>query len=99
MLGLTGRDVHQSATGWSPVYLTDKLGVMSIGFMLPNEDDAIIWRGPRKNGLIKQFLTDVTWGKLDYLLIDTPPGTSDEHLSIVTYLKEANISGAVIVTT
>ena len=99
MLGLTGRDVHQSATGWSPVYLTDKLGVMSIGFMLPNEDDAIIWRGPRKNGLIKQFLTDVTWGALDYLLIDTPPGTSDEHLSIVTYLKEANISGAVIVTT
>eukprot|EP00434_Breviolum_minutum_P016027 symbB.v1.2.014126.t1/scaffold1024.1/size143406/2 len=72
---------------------------MSIGFMLPNQDDAIIWRGPRKNGLIKQFLTDVTWGELDALIIDTPPGTSDEHLSIVTYLKDAKIDGAVIVTT
>lgn len=45
--------------------------------------DAIIWRGPRKNGLIRQFLTDVDWGTLDYLIVDTPPGTSDEHISIV----------------
>lgn len=99
MLGLSGQDVHQSVEGWSPVYVNDRLGVMSIGFMLPNEDDPIIWRGPRKNGLIRQFLTDVNWGNLDYLFIDTPPGTSDEHLSIVTYLSEAKISGAVIVTT
>lgn len=63
------------------------------------QDDAIIWRGPRKNGLIKQFLTDVTWGELDALIIDTPPGTSDEHLSIVTYLQDAKIDGAIIVTT
>eukprot|EP01036_Dinobryon_divergens_P057031 gene57031-76150_t len=73
MLGLLGEQVHQSATGWSPVYVTDNLGVMSIGFMLPSNDDAIIWRGPRKNGLIKQFLSDVDWGELDYLIIDTPP--------------------------
>jgi Mrp family chromosome partitioning ATPase len=101
MLGLQGQDVHQSSEGWSPVYVAgdDRLAVMSIGFMLPNPDDAIIWRGPRKNGLIKQFLTDVNWGPLDALLVDTPPGTSDEHLSIVTYLQEANIDGAVIVTT
>lgn len=99
MLGLLGQDVHQSAEGWSPVYVDDRLAVMSIGFMLPNQDDAIIWRGPRKNGLIKQFLTDVTWGALDVLVIDTPPGTSDEHLSIVTYLQEASMDGAVIVTT
>jgi len=99
MLGLMGQDVHQSSEGWSPVYVDDKLAVMSIGFMLPNQDDAIIWRGPRKNGLIKQFLTDVTWGALDVLVIDTPPGTSDEHLSIVTYLQEAAMDGAVIVTT
>ena len=60
----------------------ENLGVMSIGFMLPNPDDAVIWRGPRKNGLIKQFLKDVHWGECDYLIIDSPPGTSDEHISI-----------------
>jgi len=78
-----------------------ELGVMSIGFMLPSEDDALVWRGPRKNGLIKQFLTDVDWGELDYLLIDTPPGTSDEHISLVTYLAKAlgADDGAVVVTT
>ena len=101
MLGLVGHTVHQSASGWSPVYLEDRdnLGVMSIGFMLPNTDDAVIWRGPRKNGLIKQFLTDVDWGALDYLIIDTPPGTSDEHISIVQYLKGTALDGAVVVTT
>jgi Mrp family chromosome partitioning ATPase len=99
MLGLVGEEVHQSASGWSPVYIQDNLGVMSIGFMLPSNDDAIIWRGPRKNGLIKQFLTDVDWGELDYLIIDTPPGTSDEHISIVQYLKATNVDGAIIVTT
>lgn len=56
MLGLEGEEIHSSAAGWSPVYVTDNLGVMSIGFLLPSRDDAVIWRGPRKNGLIKQFL-------------------------------------------
>ena len=55
--------------------------------------------GAKKNGLIKQLLRDVDWGDLDYLLVDTPPGTSDEHLSIVQFLAEAGIDGAVIVTT
>lgn len=102
MMNLLGQDVHQSGGGWSPVYVPidqGSLAVMSIGFMLPNQDDAIIWRGPRKNGLIKQFLTDVHWGPLDALFIDTPPGTSDEHLSIVTYLQESAMDGAIIVTT
>jgi len=83
MLGLEGQTVHQSASGWSPVWVHDNLAVMSIGFLVPNADDAVIWRGPRKNGLIRQFLTDVEWGALDYLIIDTPPGTSDEHISMV----------------
>jgi len=99
MMGLEGQEVHQSSEGWSPVYVEDNLAVMSIGFLLPNPNDAIIWRGPRKNGLIKQFLTDVVWGKLDYLVVDAPPGTSDEHISIIQYLKHANIDGAIIVTT
>ena len=67
--------------------------------MLPSRDDAVIWRGPKKNGLIKQFLKDVEWGALDYLLVDTPPGTSDEHLSVNAYLKESGVDGAVVVTT
>jgi len=99
MLGLEGHEVHSSNLGWSPVYINDNLGVMSIGFLLSNPDDAIIWRGPRKNGLIKQFLTDVDWNDLDYLIIDTPPGTSDEHISIVQYLKTTEADGAIIVTT
>lgn len=99
MLGLVGSEVHQSAEGWSPVYFEDNLAVMSIGFLLGNQNDAIIWRGPRKNGLIKQFLTEVSWGDLDYLIIDTPPGTSDEHLSLVQYLTFTEDDGAIIVTT
>ncbi|KAL2930669.1 Cytosolic Fe-S cluster assembly factor NBP35 [Bienertia sinuspersici] len=99
MLGLEGQDIHQSNLGWSPVYVESNLGVMSIGFMLPNPDDAVIWRGPRKNGLIKQFLKDVYWGELDYLVVDAPPGTSDEHISIVQCLQETGIDGAIIVTT
>ena len=75
--------------------------MMSIGFLLPSADDAVVWRGPRKNGLIKQFLKDVDWGDLDYLLVDTPPGTSDEHISIAQFLigSGRGVDGAVIVTT
>ncbi|KAL8043769.1 hypothetical protein ABFX02_08G006500 [Erythranthe guttata] len=99
MLGLEGQEIHQSNLGWSPVYVESNLGVMSIGFMLPNPDDAVIWRGPRKNGIIKQFLKDVYWGELDFLIVDAPPGTSDEHISIVQFLQATGIDGAIIVTT
>ena len=99
MLGLEGHEIHQSNLGWSPVYVESNLGVMSIGFMLPNPDEAVIWRGPRKNGLIKQFLKDVYWGELDFLVVDAPPGTSDEHISIVQCLDATEIDGAIIVTT
>lgn len=99
MMGLVEERVHKSGSGWSPVYAEDNLAVMSIGFMLPDTDAAVIWRGPRKNGLIKQFFTDVHWGKLDYLIIDTPPGTSDEHITLAQYLKGTSIDGAVVVTT
>ncbi|KAK8079541.1 protein NBP35 [Apiospora hydei] len=99
MMGVEAETIHVSGTGWSPVWVTDNLGVMSIQFMLPNRDDAVIWRGPKKNGLIKQFLKDVEWGDLDFLLVDTPPGTSDEHLSVNSFLKESGIDGAVMVTT
>jgi len=99
MMGVENAEVRQSSFGWEPVYADDNLAVMSIGFMLGSKDDAVIWRGPRKNGLIKQFLTDVAWGNLDFLIVDAPPGTSDEHISIAQYLKEQNIDGAIVVTT
>jgi Mrp family chromosome partitioning ATPase len=111
MLGCSGRTVHKSGSGWMPVYANPNLSVMSIAFLLGDEDAAVVWRGPRKNGLIKQFLTETCWDEegLDYLLIDTPPGTSDEHISTVQYLQGAlalgsteggaKLGGAVMVTT
>lgn len=99
VMGLEGEQVHQSGSGWSPVFVEENLGVMSVGFLLSSATDAVIWRGPKKNGLIKQFLRDVDWGELECLLVDTPPGTSDEHLSIVQYLSASGIDGAVVVTT
>lgn len=102
MFSLEGEQVFRSGDGWTPVYATDNLAVMSCGFLLDSLDDAIIWRGPKKNTMIKQFLTDVDWGKLDYLIIDTPPGTSDEHISVIQYLKQTgipNLDGAIMVTT
>jgi len=99
LCGLEGESIHQSNLGWSPIFVQENLGVMSVGFMLSGPDEAVIWRGPKKNGLIKQFLRDVDWGELDFLVIDTPPGTSDEHLSIVQYLKATGLDGAVVITT
>jgi Mrp family chromosome partitioning ATPase len=99
-MGVEGEEVHQSMSGWSPVYIEDNLCVMSCGFLLGSLDDAVIWRGPKKNTIIKQFLRDVDWAELDFLIVDTPPGTSDEHLSLVSYLKQcSNLKGVVIVTT
>ncbi len=99
MMGVEDETIHVSGSGWSPVWVMDNLAVMSIQFMLPSRDEAVIWRGPKKNGLIKQFLKDVEWGDLDFMLVDTPPGTSDEHLSVNSFLKESGIDGAVVVTT
>ncbi len=73
------------------------LKVMSVGFLLENRDSAIIWRGPMKMGVIEQLLRDVKWGDLDYLIIDSPPGTGDEPLSVVQLIGE--LDGAVMVTT
>lgn len=77
MLGLDGHGVHQSSDGWVPVYADGaegRLACMSVGFLLKKKGDSVVWRGPKKNGMIRQFLSDVRWGELDYLVIDTPPG-------------------------
>jgi len=71
--------------------------VMSIGFLLPDRRQAVIWRGPRKHGVIRQFLADVAWGELDYLVVDSPPGTGDEPMSIAQLVGSS--AGAIVVTT
>ncbi|NLE74767.1 MAG: Mrp/NBP35 family ATP-binding protein [Actinobacteria bacterium] len=73
--------------------------IMSIGLFLGGSDDAVIWRGPMKYGAIQQLLRDVEWGDLDYLVIDCPPGTGDEPLSVVQLVGIGPLDGAVIITT
>lgn len=79
ILGVQNKEVYQSSKGWTPVYIDEKknLSCMSIGFLLKNPDDAVVWRGPKKHSMIKQFIEDVFWDEIDVLIIDTPPGTSE----------------------
>jgi Mrp family chromosome partitioning ATPase len=97
MLGLEGQTLKGTETGLAPIVYTDNLRVISIGFILRTQDDAVIWRAPLKHKLIRDFLTDVKWGELDYLVVDSPPGTGDEPLSVVQLLGDAD--GAIVVTT
>jgi Mrp family chromosome partitioning ATPase len=103
MLGVDKKEVFQCTEGWVPVEVhkseTGSLVCMSIGFLLQSENDAVVWRGPKKHAMIKQFLEDVYWGELDILIIDTPPGTSDEHITLAETLKESKPAGAIMVTT
>lgn len=102
LLNVEGKDVHQSSEGWVPVYVDKEqsLAVMSIGFLLQNRNDSVVWRGPKKTSMIKQFLEDVVWQDVDYLVVDTPPGTSDEHIAVMENLRNVDrIDGAIIVTT
>ena len=96
MLGLGGEMAQGSEEGLLPVGLNG-MKVMSVGFLLQSQDDAVIWRGPMKYNAIQQFLKDVVWGDLDYLIIDSPPGTGDEPLSVCQLIGD--MDGAVIVTT
>ncbi|KAI5862962.1 P-loop containing nucleoside triphosphate hydrolase protein [Durotheca rogersii] len=111
MFNIEDAKVTQAPGGWLPVTVhpanpdsgVGELRCMSLGFLLRGRGDAVVWRGPKKTAMIRQFLSDVLWGEMDYLLIDTPPGTSDEHISLAeTLLKDAfpgQVAGAVVVTT
>jgi ATP-binding protein involved in chromosome partitioning len=104
MLGLEGRTIQFSENAMLPVGYGKNLKVMSMGFLLMSGQDAVIWRGPLKMGAIKQFVKDVEWGPLDYLVIDSPPGTGDEPLSICQLIPARHkgpvlLDGALIVTT
>ena len=97
MLGIEGRRLTGSRLGIEPIEVLDDLKAVSLALLLENKDQPVIWRGPLKMITIKQFLSDVNWGKLDYLIIDSPPGTGDEPLSVCQLISDLN--GAVIVTT
>lgn len=97
MLGVEGKRVGGQPDKLEPYRYSDNLCVMSISFLLQSPDSAVIWRGPLKWNVIKQFLKDVEWGELDYLIVDAPPGTGDEPLTVCQLIEDAD--GAVIVTT
>lgn len=101
MLGREEADILQTDKGWSPVKVSEscELYLMSIAYLTTSRDSAIIWRGPKKHSMIERFISGVNWGQLDELIIDTPPGTSDEHISLVELLTKHGITIQVILVT
>ncbi|HVN74031.1 MAG TPA: Mrp/NBP35 family ATP-binding protein [Methanoregula sp.] len=97
MLGIQDHKLAMMGNKIEPVHVTGSLSVISMAFLLPDTSTPIIWRGPMKMAAIQQFLTDVNWGALDFLVVDLPPGTGDEALTIAQIAP--NVRGAVIVTT
>ena len=97
IFGLESERPGFNEEGILPIQVLPNLSVMSVGFLLENKDSPIIWRGPAKMGAIKQFLEEVKWGELDFLIIDLPPGTGDEPLSVAQLIP--NCDGSVLVTT
>ncbi len=97
MLGLEEHKLQVMGDRIEPVHVTGMLSVISMAFLLPDTSTPIIWRGPMKMAAIQQFLAEVNWGSLDYLVVDLPPGTGDEALTIAQLAP--NVRGAVIVTT
>lgn len=96
MLGLKGMPELNDHNKLNPMSYSKNLKVISIEAFSPNKDDAIIWRGPLKFSAIQQFIGDVDWGELDFLIIDSPPGTGDEPLTVAQTISDAK---AIIVTT
>ncbi len=96
MLGVEDKKLEVTSEGAKAVQVNENLQLMSISFLLMDPDSPVIWRGPMKMKAIQQFIGDINWGKLDWLIIDSPPGTGDEPLSIAQLMPA---TGAVIVTT
>jgi len=97
MLGIEGERLVGFDSGIEPIEVLLNLKAVSIALLFEDRDQPIIWRGPLKMITIKQFLADVNWGELDYLIIDSPPGTGDEPLSVCQLIPDIN--GAIVVTT
>jgi len=88
MLGLEGRNVESEDEKIIPIKYNNNLKVLSISFLLENKDSPVIWRGALKHKVVHQFLNDVKWGELDYLIIDMPPGTGDEVISMAQLIEK-----------
>lgn len=97
LLGIEGRLTPSGGDRIQPFAYNGNLKVMSVGLLLSDQSEAVVWRGPAKHGVIRQFLAAVEWGPLDYLIVDCPPGTGDEPLSVIQLLERPE--GAIIVTT
>jgi Mrp family chromosome partitioning ATPase len=97
MLGIESKHVEGGGQGMIPVEVFPNLKVISMAFFIGNRDNPVVWRGPLKHGAISQFLGEVDWGNLDFLIVDLPPGTGDEPLSVAHLIK--NVDGSIIVTT
>jgi len=97
LLGMEDASITQTIEGLQPVQATENLKVLTMGFLIGDKDNPVIWRGPLKMGAMKQLLGDFNWGPLDYLIIDLPPGTGDEPLTIAQLIPK--LTGAIIVTT
>jgi Mrp family chromosome partitioning ATPase len=97
MFGVEGKNLKFDKDGIIPIEADEHIKVMSIGFLLPSQDSPVIWRGPAQAGAIKQFLAEITWGDLDILIIDNPPGTGDVPLTILQSIP--SLDGVIIVTT
>ena len=96
IIGLKGQRLQVGPPGIFPALGPLGIKVVSMDFLLPEQETPVIWRGPLKYQAIRQFLSDIVWGELDYLFIDLPPGTGDESLSVMQLLPE--MDGVVIVT-
>jgi Mrp family chromosome partitioning ATPase/predicted Fe-Mo cluster-binding NifX family protein len=97
LLAVGDRKLTADGERIQPIECSETLKGMSVGFLLPDDNEAVIWRGPMKHNLIQQFVQNVEWGPLDCLVVDCPPGTGDEPLSVVQVLGDAD--GAIVVTT
>ncbi len=97
MFGVDNKRLTSSNSKINPIQILDNLKIISTASLIETPDTPVIWRGPLKMKVISQFLRDVNWGKLDYLIIDAPPGTGDEPLSVVQLIPDLN--GAIVVTT
>lgn len=97
MLHIENEEVMSDEDGLTPVMVPPHMKVMSMAFLLQDPDTPVVWRGPIKMGALRQFVADVKWGELDFLIVDLPPGTGDEPLTIAQLIEDAD--GAIIVTT
>jgi Mrp family chromosome partitioning ATPase len=97
MFGVEGKDLKFDKKGIIPIESIQGIKIMSIGFLLTSQDDPIIWRGPAQTGAIKQFLSEISWGDLDVLIIDNPPGTGDIPLTVLQTIP--SLDGVIIVST